>query len=445
MKIVKLYNHMWERFLDGPEWYNTPSLDRRKGKYRSPTVALFAWVVGMYSRTMTLPGRLMAPAAGIIVMYSAVALDSPVRLLAIFLFVAFGIDFLVGLFFRPKLQITRRVPSRVRANSHFKIRYELENKRRFTAWDIELDNYKLRDGVRWQSHAKAGAVPKGEKVFVEAEMEAVRRGKYVIHSPIADSRFPLGLFKMSRRQKNRAERLLVYPSFTALTSLNLPVGIKYQKEGKSRISKVGESMDFFGNREFREGDDPRHIDWPGSARTGELIVKEFQQEYLSRIALIVDTFVPGLRSFKLTFKKVKMIKELESALSLTAALTDYLTRGEYIVDIFAAGLEVHHFKAGRHLSCFDEILDILACLEANNEHPINRLSTSVLEEVSGIGSVMLILLGWDKEREQLVERLRNYGIAIKCVVITEKVQMPPPEDIRIISPQDVLNGRVTRL
>ncbi|QSH41091.1 DUF58 domain-containing protein [Lentisphaerota bacterium ZTH] len=445
MRFVKAYNHTRERFLDGPEWYYISSLERRQGKYRSPTVAFLAWSAGIYSRVFTVPGKFITPAAGLIILYSVIALDSPVRILAIFLFAVFFIDFLAGLLFRPKLHISRKVPARVRANSRFKIKYELQNKRNLTAWDIELDNYKAPHGIRWLTHAAAGALPKGEKVFAEAELEALRRGKYIIHSPIADSKFPIWLFKQSCRQRHSTDRLLVYPAFTSLTSLELPVGLKYQREGTSRVSKVGESLDFFGNREFREGDDPRHIDWPGSARTGELVVKEFQQEYMSRIALIVDTFVPGIHSFKLTLKKVDVMRELESALSLTAALTDYLTRGEFIVDIFAAGLEVYHFKAGRHLSCFDEILDILACLEPNNEHPINRLSSSVLEEVSGIGSVMLILLGWDKERKELVDRLRNYGVSIKCIVISDKNQDSAPADIRIISPGDVQKGRISKL
>jgi uncharacterized protein (DUF58 family) len=236
----------------------------------------------------------------------------------------------------------------------------------------------------------------------------------------------------------------VYPAFTELNSLTLPVGLKYQKEGISRASNIGESMDFFGTREFREGDDPRHIDWAGSARTGEIVIKEFHEEYLSRIALIVDTFVPQMKSFRLSRKKDPYYEELESALSLTAALTDYLTRGEYIVDIFAAGNKVYHLQAGRHLSCFDNILDILACLEPNNQHPISRLSNNVREEISGIGSAMLILLGWDKEREELVDYLRGSGTALKCVVIGTP-ENEVPGDIQVFTADDVKKGRVKDL
>jgi uncharacterized protein (DUF58 family) len=445
MSIRKIYVKMIERFLDGPEWYYVPSLERLPRNYRSPTVALAAWIYALYIRLFTMPGRFLIPAAALIVLYSGIALDSPIRILSIMLLVLFGIDFFCGMFFRPKLNIKRQVPERVRAGSKFTVTYELRNKRRFTAWDIELDNYKSKEGVNWLSHAETGAVPNGYTTYTQAELEAVRRGKYILHSPIADSKFPIGLFKWSCSLRDARDMLLVYPSFHPLNNLTLPVGMKYQKEGVSRVSKVGESMDFFGCREFREGDDPRHIDWPGSARSGEIIIKEFQEEYLSRIALIVDTYVPGMKSFRLFKPKKQYSEELESALSLTAALTDYLTRGEYIVDIFAAGTQVYHFKAGRHLTCFDGILDILACLEPNKEHPISRLSGEVLEEISGIGSAVVILLGWDREREELVDRLRNCGTAVKAIIIEDGVPLDIPADMTVVSIDDIKNGRIVNL
>jgi len=250
---------------------------------------------------------------------------------------------------------------------------------------------------------------------------------------------------MSRRQKGSPDVLLAYPSFHELVSLDLPVALRYQKDGDSRVSKVGESLDYFGNREFREDDDPRHIDWLGSARTGELIIKEFQQEYLSRIAVIVDTYVPPINSFKFRFRKKQSFDELEASLSLASALIDYLTRGEYVVDIFAAGLDIYHFKAGRHLSCFDDIMDILASLEVNHQLPINDLSSSVLEEISSIGSAVVILQGWDKERQKLISRLNNYGIASKLIIIGNKGKISAPANIKVFSAEDVQHGRVVKL
>jgi uncharacterized protein (DUF58 family) len=445
MSISTLYAKYRDKFLDGPEWYHTQALEKRPGNYRSVTAATIIWLLSFYYRVFTVPAQFLVPVTGVIVMYSIVAWNSPMRAVAVALFVIFLVDFIFALLFRPKLKITRHVPRRIRAGSTFSIRYELENLRSLSAWDIELDNYRLRPGIKVKSLGSIGVIPPHEKIEVTAEVEAVKRGKYDFFSPIADSRFPLGLFKMSRRKKGEPDVLLVYPSYHELLSMDLPVALRFQKDGDSRVSKVGESLDFFGNREFREGDDPRHIDWIGSARSGEIIIKEFQQEYLSRIAIIVDTYVPPVNSFKFSFKKKQSFAELEASLSLSSALIDYLTRGEYIVDIFATGLDVYHFKAGRHLSCFDDIMDILASLEINHQIPINDISSSVIEEISSIGSVVVLLQGWDKEREKLIARLNNYGIAAKVIIIGDKEKISAPSNIKVYSAEDVEKGRVVKL
>jgi uncharacterized protein (DUF58 family) len=445
MSITTLYAKYRDKFLDGPEWHHTQALEKRPGNYRSVTAAAIIWLLSFYYRVFTVPAQFLVPVTCILVFYSILAWNSPMRMVAVVLFIIFLVDFVFALIFRPKLKITRHVPRRVRNGSTFLIRYELQNLRRLSTWDVELDNYRLRPGLKVKSYASTGVIPPKEQIELTAEVEALSRGKYDIFSPIADSRFPLGLFKMSRRQKGSPDVLLVYPSFHELLSLDLPVALRFQKEGDSRVSKVGESLDFFGNREFREDDDPRHIDWTGSARTGELIIKEFQQEYLSRIAIIVDTYVPPINSFQFSFGKKQSFAELEASLSLASALIDYLTRGEYVVDIFATGLDVYHFKAGRHLSCFDDIMDILASLEINHQLPINEISSSVIEEISSIGSVVVLLQGWDKEREKLIARFNNYGIATKVIIIGDKEKISSPSNIKVYSAEDVKKGRVVKL
>lgn len=444
MKIHREFEWM-KKFLDGPEWFFVPAVARAARPYRSPTVALTAWLLGWMFRLLTVPGRMLIPSALLIFMYSSISLDSPVRGLAIALFVIFFTDLIVGWMFRPKFKIHRNIPARARAGASVKVSYEITNCRRFSAWDVRLDHFALKPGLKWTKHAAAGVAPAGETVALDGALDALRRGKYTIFSPIADSAFPLGIFKWSCRTPNTASSLLVYPAYQPLNDFRLPAGMRYQREGISRASKVGESLDFSGCREFRDGDDPRHIYWPGSARSaGPLIVKEFHEEYLTRIALIVDTYVPGVKSFRFARRRHLVSAELEAAISLAAALTDFLTRGEYVVDIFAAGTKIYHFQAGRHLACLATILDILACLEPNNEHPISRLSPEALTDVSGIGSAVVILLDWDEERVTLLRKLRESGVALRTIVIGGRVA-GTPSDATVVNVADLTAGRIRNL
>ncbi len=442
MKLFDSYNQKMEKFLDGPEWYQLSALERRPGHYRPPTVALFAWIAGFLWRSLTLQALLLLVPGGLIFLYSTISLESPIRVTTIAILMVMIVEVSIGYVFRPRLKIERSVPERLRTGAEFSIGYRVTNKRRLPTWDIELDAYLLRKGVKIDKAASVSGIAGGETVFLTAHGTATQRGVYHLYSPIADSLFPLSISKWSCSNKELKQAIHVYPAFTTLNRLTLPTGSKFQKNGTSRVSKVGESADFYGCREFREGDDPRHIYWRGSARSGQLIVKEFQNEYLSRIALVVDTYIPDRRKWY-SFKPQTYFKELEGGLEIAAAITDYLTRGEYVVDIFAAGDKVYHFQAGRHLACFDNILDILAEVQPNPDPKVSELSDSVMEEISGIGSALVVLLGWDDERAKMVERFRESGISIKAIII----DAPPeaPDYLVRLNSDDINSGKVRDL
>ena len=50
----------------------------------------------------------------------------------------------------------------------------------------------------------------------------------------------------------------------------------------------GRGMSFSESRAFADGDDPRHVDWLATARTGELFVKQFVEERELTLLLVVD-------------------------------------------------------------------------------------------------------------------------------------------------------------
>src|SRR5262249_20160148 len=161
------------------------------------------------------------------------------------------------------------------------------------------------------------------------------RGSYDIPGPTALSAFPFGL-TTGRRYFDRPGKLLVYPAFKPLSRLAIPVGTKYQPGGLVLTSRVGESMEFIGTREYQFGDRVRDLHPRSWARVGFPVVRQFQEEYLTRVAMVVDTFVPSTAP----------LATLEAVLSLSASIADWLARQDYVVDLFAAGPDLYTFQAG---------------------------------------------------------------------------------------------------
>ena len=67
---------------------------------------------------------------------------------------------------------------------------------------------------------------------------------------------------------------------------------KYQPGGVALASSIGESDEFVALRDYRAGDPMRRIHWRSWARVGRPVVREYQDEFFVRHALVLDTFAP---------------------------------------------------------------------------------------------------------------------------------------------------------
>ena len=73
-------------------------------------------------------------------------------------------------------------------------------------------------------------------------------------------------------------------------AIALPGAMRYQEGGVALAANVGSSEEFVSLRDYRHGDPLRHIHWRSWAKTGRPIVKEFEDEFFVRHALVLDTF-----------------------------------------------------------------------------------------------------------------------------------------------------------
>jgi uncharacterized protein (DUF58 family) len=438
--------------LETPDWLPVPTTIRLLSD-RSRTAMVLLWLYAYYVRILTIPGRMVVAVFLMIGFYTSILFHTPVIVLTLALFALMLVDFLTGFVFRPNVGIERRIPTRVRAGTRFLIRYRIANRRRVPVWNLLVDN--LRGNRNFPidgSPAHTDSLVAGEHFEAVVPVLGLPRGRHRLPTPMAESAYPFCIFKWTCRSRE-VQYVLAFPEFHTLRSFSLPVGKRFQRVGNALLSKVGESMDVHGCREFRVGDDPRHIHWPSTARIGEPVVKEFQDEFLSRIAIVLDTRIPtpdGWRGLLVRCGWTKSLKNdaFEASVSLVAALVDYLTRGDLVVDIFAAGSEVYHFQGGRKIASFDHILDILATLGPERDDPFDRLEPSIFDEVAEIGSAVVVLLGWDDVRSRFIDRLRSCGVAVRTLLIrgegTGRTSLPR-SDVEPLDASDVLAGKVDAL
>jgi uncharacterized protein (DUF58 family) len=402
---------------------------------KSKGPATFVWLRYFFLDRLTPAGRVLLGVGTLVTAVSAVTLAAKMY----FLFCALASIALLSLpmarMARVPLQADLSMASRATCGATLKAALHLQNSTRRTAVDLSFAIDGLPDQIDCEPVWTEPIGP-GENRELVFELELKRRGYFQIRGVRQETWFPFGVWR-DLLLHEQPHTLLVYPRFSPLVSLDMPVGLRYQPGGVALSSNVGDSTEFLGVRDFRPGDSIRNIHWKSWGRVGAPVVKEFQEEFFCKIALVLDTFLPS-------GSEEKYREDFEAILSTAAAIADHLSHTEYIVDLFAAGPDLYTLEAGRNLAHLDNVLDVLACLEPSFEEPFESVAPVLTEHLSTITTVVFIMLDWDEARERMARVVRDHGPAVKTILVRETKSTLDPASadlpIVVLTPQQVLKG-----
>lgn len=372
------------------------------------------WVWHVYTARLTTAGRwFLWPSIGFLA-YTSASLDFQSFVPLSYAAGLWLIALLTAFFVRPRAVLRAAHAERICAGETLLVDAEIEHQGGAGA-DLYVVPHRLPAEV---DAVPAEGVPlpplaAGQKARVKLGLRCNKRGVYALPGYRIETDFPFGVITAARIVDS-PRPLLVYPAFRPLTKCELPEGRRYHPGGVALASETGDSAEFIGNREYREGDNVRDIDWRATARLGMPIIREYRQEYFLRVAVVVDTHVPRGGAEAHTLRRLS----LEHAVSISAAVGDFLARKEYIVDLFAAGPNLFHLTAGRSLAYLDQILDILACVGESPGEPFESIAPELMANLGSISSIICVFLDWNESRRQFVRMLRAQGVGVKAIVVS---------------------------
>jgi hypothetical protein len=158
-------------------------------------------------------------------------------------------------------------------------------------------------------------------------------------------------------------------------------------------------------------------------------VREYQEEYFSRIGVVVDASSPDARRH-------------EAILSLAAGVVAFLSRGEALIDLLVVGDRVHDLTIGRHLGFLEQALDLLACVEQDRKPvPPARLMERLSPHLARLSCVVVIAPTWDEGA--LADRVRRAGVA--CVTLVVGTAGPRSRDVVRVPVEAVERGEALSL
>jgi len=246
---------------------------------------------------------------------------------------------------------------------------------------------------------------------LEAPISLPRRGVYELGPAEIRVADPFGLLGFSRLFPEKTE-VVVYPKTHPLPGFPLRGG---DMEAGSRGSRGQRGDEFASLREYRRGDDRRHIHWKSVARTGELFVKEFSLEAPRRHTVVLDLRREGVRVND---------DEVEDAVSAAASVLRHLDRERLPLRLLCANADADATLFGGDDAPYMQAMRLLSQVRADGA----RLLSEVLLEGRGtLGEgVVLITRTRDTGLPVAVRSLRNAGLSVVVVALASYTYRTPP-------------------
>ena len=258
-----------------------------------------------------------------------------------------------------------------------------------------------------RAHAVPWLPPNG---WTDVEMEIVPLKRGVLHfqSVTLARPDPFVLFR-AFSSISLPGSITVLPRRYALPPIALPGSQRYQHGGVAFAASVGEAEEFVSLRDYRPGDPMRRIHWRSWAKAGRPVVKEYQDEFFVRHALILDTFTAPNDG-----------ELFEEAVSVAASFACTLETQESLLDLLFVGPQAFCFTIGRGVAHADQMLELLASVKPCADQPFSSLEQLVIEHASAVSGCICLFLAWNEPRRRLVRKLSALDVPVLVLVLSEQ-------------------------
>ena len=436
-RLVSSYKRFKKKFYRGPENMGALKIPKFVG-YQTVTLTALYWLNYLVNIQLTLIGRIMVLMGTLMLAYCLIdPYTLPMSYLGFGLIILYIINLVVGFIFKPRLKVKRDIPETAICGSNIPVRYHVSNLSNLPSWDVKLDAIGY-PGCKFKETVLIPSLSGKEEENYLTHMSFKHRGVYNIPKAFAESSFPFGLWKWGKWGEGNRE-IRVLPKPLPINNLHIDF-LTGENEQNFFESTMGTGMEFASCREYRFGDNPRHIHWPSWARTMTPVVREMCDEGRPAVSVMFDTAFP----VSLLTKYTDVHQEFEASVSLLAGISHYMKTKKYRVKNLIIGDEQHTFTDSNPDYIHDKIMDMCCDIEDVREIQPLEVNDHLLDTVASTKGLLMILQCWDKSRQNAVKRLYDSGLPVRVFLLGHK----KPEDIgpcTFISYLDLLTRRLSSL
>lgn len=242
----------------------------------------------------------------------------------------------------------------------------------------------------------------------KATFKAQRRGVYSIGPVRVTSGDPLGLFTLNRYFL-QPEELVVYPATVPLPHIRL-LAAELAGEGPVRLRSYQATPHAASVRDYHPGDPLNRIHWPSSARSGRLMLKEFDQGTGGGLWVIVDFYGEAQRGEGAQTTD-------EYAATIAASIGQRYLYSNIPVGLIADGDRRCLLPAQRGEAQFNQMLENLARLRAEGRIPFHEILAAEAGRFDRNDTVVVITPSQDPAWVPLMEELTRRRVRTAAVLL----------------------------
>lgn len=202
------------------------------------------------------------------------------------LVIAFLIEIVILFGIRSPVKASRKAMEKLSNGDENEIILRIESKYPFKVKLNIIDEAPFQFQIR--NFGLERQLNKGESSMISYSLRPTERGEYHFGNINIFVSSQLGL--ISRKIIFDAEEMVpVYPSFLQLRKFEfLAISNKLTEVGIKKIRRLGNTLEFEHIRNYVVGDDYRALNWKATARRGEPMVNQYQDEVSQNVYSVID-------------------------------------------------------------------------------------------------------------------------------------------------------------
>jgi len=228
-----------------------------------------------------------------------------------------------------RLLLHRVLPELAVVGQPTTVLYEFNNTKRF--WpSLSVSLAELDGAEAFTRQPQSYLLHAAAKMMAAVPIEVIpkRRGLHEMSRYQLSTSFPFGFIKRAV-MRDQKDLMLVYPALAQVDPKLLAMCQSSDTSGATMRPRRGGQDEFYGVKEHRAGENPRHIYWRRSARTGVLVAKEMTQVAPPRLVILVDTFIEADQ------RSIAQQAEIERAIAMAASLASHALEAGLSVGLLA--------------------------------------------------------------------------------------------------------------